>query len=78
MGRRIKARAQPDLLRLLGNAVHDFVEYRLFDIQSRAGTTTLAVIEEDCAGGPGNCGVQISILEDYVGRFASQLERDFL
>ena len=50
----------------------------LLDVQPRARAAALAVIEEDGAGRAGNGGVQIGVVENDVGRFAAQFERDLL
>ena len=61
----------------LRNAFHNFVEDSFFDEEPRARAAALAVIEEDGAGGAGNGGVEIGVVEYDVRRFAAQFERDF-
>src|ERR1700683_3021287 len=36
------------------------------------------MVEENSTGGTGDCCVDIGVLENDVGRFASQFQRDFL
>ena len=49
-----------------------------FDEEARAGAAALAVIEEDGHGGAGNGGFEIGVVDDDVGRFAAEFERNFL
>ena len=43
----------------------------------RSGAAALSVIEEDGAGRSGNGGIDIGIVQNDVGRFAAEFERDF-
>src|SRR5207249_9119191 len=72
-----QAWAELDLFRAFSDARDDIVKNVALDHQARAGTTALAVIEEDRVGGPVNGRCEVGrILEDDVGRFAAQLKAD--
>ncbi len=60
-----------------GPAGH-LVEHLFLYKQARTSATALAVIKDDGRGGASNGRLQIYILEDDVGRFAAQMERDLL
>ena len=61
----------------LRDALDDLVEHFFFDVKPRAGAAALAVIEEDRAGRAGNGGIQIRVVQNNVGRFAAQFQRNF-
>src|ERR1700722_3521818 len=73
----IEAGTDADFLRGLRHAVDDPVENFLVDEEARAGAAALAVIEEDGAGGAGDGGVEIGVVENDVGGLAAEFERDF-
>ena len=50
----------------------------LLDQQARAGAAALAVVEEDTKVGPRDGVVNVGVIEDDVGRLATQLEGDLL
>ena len=60
-----------------GDAFDYPVEDGALYVEAGAGAAALSVIEEDGAGGAADGGVEIGILEDYVGRLASQFEGNF-
>ena len=74
----IESGTDVELFGALRDAVDDFVEDFLFDVEPRAGAAALAVIEEDGAGGAGNGAVEIGVVENDVGRFAAEFERNLL
>ena len=63
----IKPRPDSDLLRFFGHAFYHLVKYSLFHVQSRTGTATLSMIEEDGTGSTGNGDVHVGIFEHHVG-----------
>lgn len=62
------------LLELLNELVVD----ALLHVDARAGTAALAVVEEDAKVDPGDGVVDVGVLEDDVGRLATELESDLL
>ena len=74
----IHSGADVNVAGMFRDAVHDFVENIAFDVESRARAAALAVIEENGAGGAGDGGIDIGIVQHDVGRFSAQFERNFL
>lgn len=62
----------------LTEAGNELVVDVLLDQQARAGAAALAVVEEDTKVGPGDGVVNVSVIEDDVGRLATQLQSDIL
>ena len=67
LGCGIEARANFDLLRLCSHPLDYFVEDLFLDIEPGAGTTALAMVEEDCVCRAWNPHLQVCILEHKVG-----------
>lgn len=59
-------------------ASDEFVVDLLVDQDTRTGAAALAVVEEDTKVGPRDSVVNVGIVEDNVGRLATQLESDLL
>ncbi len=70
--------AEFDALGDLGDAVDHVVEAVLLDEQPGAGHATLAMIEEDGVGRPGDGGLGIGVGEDHVGALAAELQGHLL
>ena len=66
-----------NLRRELRDAVHDFVELFVFDVEPRTSATHLALIEEDGVGGAGNGAVDFRVLENDVGDFPPSSSETF-
>ena len=63
----LEAGADVEVFSTLCNAVNDSVEGFLFNVKPGAGAATLAMIEENSAGGTGYRGVQIGVSENNIG-----------
>lgn len=59
-------------------ALDELVVDALLDEEAGTGTAALAVVEEDTEVGPRNGVINIGVVEDDVGRLASQLQSDLL
>lgn len=59
-------------------ALDELVVDTLLDQDTGAGTAALAVVEEDTKVGPGDGIVDISIVEDNVGRLAAEFQSNLL
>ncbi len=77
VGGGIHAGADANVAGILRNAVDNFVENILFDVETRTRAAALAVVEENGAGGPGNGGIHVGIIQHDVGRLAAQFQRNF-
>jgi len=66
------------LLRALLELLHEVVVDALLDVDTSSGAAGLAVVEEDTKVDPRDGVVDVSILEDNVGRLATKLEGDLL
>ena len=75
---RLESGADIDLRSLFGDAVHNFVEDFIFNIEPGAGAAALAVVEEDGARRSSNGGVEIDIGENNVRGLSAQFKRYFL
>lgn len=62
----------------LPEAGNELVVDVLLDQQARTGAAALAVVEEDTEVSPGDGVVNVSVVEDDVGRLATQLKSDLL
>src|SRR5262249_1674294 len=74
----VEPRANLDLLCFGRHAFDDLVEDVLVRIEPRSGAAALAVIEEDRAGGAGNCRADVRVAKNDRGRLAAEFERYLL
>src|SRR5277367_722612 len=63
---------------MLGNALDNFVENALLDIEPGARAAALSMVKEDSAGSSGDRAIEIDIGKHYIRRLATQLERNLL
>jgi hypothetical protein len=66
------------LLCALLELLHEVVVDALLDVDTSSGAASLAVVEEDTKVDPRDGVVNVSVLEDDVGRLATELEGDLL
>ena len=78
MGVRFEPGPNLDFLGVLGDTFDHLIVDSFLHIQSGTGAAALPVVEEDGAGGSGNCGFKIGVSEDHVGRLPAQFQRYFL
>src|ERR1700693_1352276 len=76
--RGVEARAEFDGLSVRGDPFHDLIENALLDVQTRAGTAALTVVEENGVRRARNGDIQVRVFEDDNRRLASEFEQYML